>query len=200
MTNITNLLKRNSKDITLGFLLVTLGITTRTVFHIAPNVEFVTAAALAAGYFFKNKYLSFAVPAGIMMSTDFMIGNSSIYLFTWSSFFLSPLIGALINKIQQYIKSSSKLFSLALSSEASGVLFTLVFFFWTNFGVVVLSNMYSKDLNGLMLSYINGLPFLWNQLVGNLVIVPLVFAMIYLVENKLSGFEIKRKSSYLAEA
>jgi len=35
--------------------------------------------------------------------------------------------------------------------------------------------MYSKDLNGLLNSYFNAIPFLKNQLLGNLIFVPLIF-------------------------
>lgn len=158
-------------------LLIILGVTTRTVFHIAPNVEFVTGSTLAAVYFIQDKKLAWIVPAIIMVVTDVIIGNSLIYLFTWSGFLVMPfvlIIGKLklIKRIIGKLETTTK---LIVTGTGAGVISTFWFYLWTNFGVVVLTTMYSKNITGLIDSYINALPFLKNQLYGNIFIVPSIF-------------------------
>lgn len=167
------------KDIILAGILLTLGILTRTYLHIAPNVEFVTAITIASGYFIKEKRLAGAVILGIMLVSDLIIGNSNIFLFTWTGFVLPLVLGVVVSK--KSLGFAKKLVTV----EASGILATIFFFLWTNFGVVLTTNMYSKDLSGLLASYVNALPFLANQLVGNLIFVPLIFCMVYVIHSKL---------------
>lgn len=170
---------RNS-EIALVSIFVLLGVLTRTVFHVAPNVEFVTALSLAAGYFFKNSKYAWLVPFSIMLVSDFLIGNDMIFLFTWSGFLAAPLIGKILKK-----KGGESFANTILTGEVGGLASVLIFFLWTNFGVVVLTNMYPRTLDGLFLSYVNALPFLSNQILGNLVIVPMVFGLTKLVmDNK----------------
>lgn len=158
-------------DLVLGPIFIALGILTRTSLHIGPNIEFVTALSLASGYFFYNKKLSWIVPFTIMVITDMVIGNTVIFLFTWSAFLIAPLIGILLKKLE----SKYSYLSTPVGPLASSIAFVLFFFLWTNFGVVVTTSMYTKDFAGLMHSYINALPFLKFQFVGNILIVPAVF-------------------------
>jgi hypothetical protein len=162
-------------DIFFLILYVVVGILSRTIFHIAPNVEFVTGLSIAAGYFFHNKKLSFIVPLSIMAITDFIIGNNIIFLFTWSAFLIAPLFKYIVLGVQKNFKGYSEYFKLFISSEVAGILFTLFFFLWTNFGVVITTDMYPKNIIGVAESYIMGLPFLANQLLGNIIIVPFIF-------------------------
>lgn len=162
-------------DVFFLILYIIVGILSRTIFHIAPNVEFVTGLSIAAGYFFKNKKLSFIVPLCIMAITDFIIGNNIIFLFTWSAFLTAPLFKYIVSVVKETFDGRSEYFKLFISSEVAGILFTFFFFLWTNFGVVVTSDMYPKNIVGVIQSYIMGLPFLANQLLGNLIIVPFIF-------------------------
>lgn len=178
-------MKISRKEFTTVIILVVLGVLSRTVFHINNNVEFVTAFAISSAFFMQRKSLSAVVVVGIMFITDLIIGNSSIFIFTWTGFLFISLLGVILK--------NSRLKSLFISSEIGAVTGTLIFFFWTNFGVVVLSNMYTKDLFGLIQSYQNGIPFLINQLLGNIIIVPLVFFIFkYFYNSKES--EIKNGS------
>lgn len=180
-------MKISSKEITTVFVLIILGVLSRTVFHINNNVEFITAFAISSAFFMQRKSLSALIVVGIMFITDLIIGNSSIFIFTWSGFLVISLLGVLLK--------NAKLKSLFLTSEIGAVTGTLIFFFWTNFGVVVLSNMYTKDLSGLIQSYQNGIPFLINQLVGNIIIVPLVFFVFKYLYN-FDGNNLVKKSLF----
>jgi hypothetical protein len=158
------------------FIAVLVVLLTRTVLRIGYNVEFVTAFSFAAGFFFRDRFSGFMVPIAALFLTDIIIGNTVIAVFTWSGFLFPVVLGKLINK---FTNSRSNF----LINEFSGIISTFFFFFWTNFGVVVTSKMYTKDLVGLADSYINGLPFLYNQILGNIILVPCVFFLSRLLFN-----------------
>lgn len=165
------------KNILVVSILVILAVLSRTVFHINNNIEFITAFALVSAYFIKQKRYAIATVLGSIIISDLIIGNTNIVLFTWSGFLFTALVGFALRNVN--IKNR------LAAAEISAVISTLAFFFWTNFGVVVLSTMYTKDLSGLIQSYYNGIPFLLNQLIGNMIIVPLVFmAFDYFYNNK----------------
>lgn len=163
---------KNNSELILALGLIFFGVLSRTTFHIQNNVEFVTAFSLASIYFFKNKSLAIATTLGILFLSDLIIGNSSIFIFTWSGF----ILGAVAFKFV----SNNKL-NLFATATLGAILSTAIFFLWTNFGVVALTTMYTKDLAGLVQSYINGIPFVVNQLIGNLIIVPAVFIAFNLI-------------------
>lgn len=170
------------KDLLLIVAYVFFGVLTRTVWHIAANVEFVTALSIASAYFMRRKY-SVTVPLGIMIVSDLIIGNTAIYLFTWSAFGVAWAMGSIMAswKVNGLLKRLPRLLKLAAISELGGIVFTLFFYLWTNFGVVVVSSLYPKTFEGLMLSYKMGLPFLVPQLIGNMIIVPAIFVLTEIV-------------------
>lgn len=165
------------QDIILSILFITFGILSRTVLNIGHNIEFVTALGLASGYFLSNRFLKYLVPMVIMLFTDLLIGNTMIFLFTWSAFALTPIMGSILKYIETKFEGNKHL-KLGILSQASGVFFVVIFFLWTNFGVVVTSTMYPNTLAGLMQSYINAIPFLNVQLLSNFLIVPSLFIII----------------------
>lgn len=154
----------------------------RTSLHIAPNIEFVTALSALSGYLLYKDSKAYLIPLLVMGITDLIIGNSIIFLFTWSGFLLPVLLSKkLLNKsFFSKNKTIDKLFGSILISLSS----TVFFFLWTNLGVVMTTDMYSKDLFGLFSSYLNALPFLKMQLVGNLFFVPaFIFASDFLTQK-----------------
>ena len=117
-----------------------------------------------------------------------IIGNSIIFLFTWSGFIFGNILGILLSKVNF---DKYKELKLVTTSCILGIISTLVFFFWTNFGVVVTTTSYTKDFAGLMQSYVNALAFLRPQLSSNLILVPLIFASILLFNKLLIQKDIK---------
>lgn len=166
-------MKTNKQEIIFAICAIVLGVLTRTIFDLGINIEMITGFGIACGFFFKNKKLAYAVPLLSMFFSDLVIKNTYIYLFTWSGFLCGPFIGTVLRAL---INNKESKFAFGIiGSQLAGIISTLFFFVWTNFGVWLIGNMYSKDFSGLALSYVNAIPFLNNQLVGNLIIVPLVF-------------------------
>ena len=165
-------------DLTVAFFLIVLAVSTRTIFHIGPNVELVTFSALAGGYFLTNKKLALLLPILIMLISDSIIGNTSIFLFTWSAFLVTPILGISLrsNYIQNKLRNLPEIFRSALLGLGGTTLSIIIFYLWTNLGVVVTTAMYPDTFGGLLSSYFNALPFLKNQLFGNLIFTPILFA------------------------
>jgi hypothetical protein len=151
------------------YILFILAFIERTFFDLGPNVELVTLAMLATSIYLSRSQ-ALKLTFILMAATDLVIGNTNIFLFTWTGF-LIPIFA--ISKLKKY----NPLF-LGISSN-------LFFYIWTNLGVWLLDSwgMYSKDLPGLIHCYINGLPFLKNQLCSTLLFVPLGFFILSRVPN-----------------
>lgn len=163
------------KKILFAILLVLLGVFFRTIGHIAPNIEFVTAASLLAGAYLGRKY-AILVPFVIMVLTDTLIGNTNIFIFTWSAYLAIGLLGlwGLKDKKTKFVRATGL-----------GIIASLWFYLWTNFGVWALDSwgLYPRTLGGLMEAYIMGLPFLKLNLLGNLFFVPVSFGIVEMVKS-----------------
>lgn len=162
--------------------LVVLGVLTRTIFHLGANIEFVTASSLVATFFVKDKRKVFIVPVLIMLISDLILGNSAILLFTWSGFLFIPILGMVANSrfFKRKLKQTPEWIKYLVLAEFAGIISTVIFFLWTNLGVVLTTSMYPKTLSGLLLSYEMAIPFLRNQLYANIVIVPAIMLITYL--------------------
>ncbi|MBM3283954.1 hypothetical protein FJY90_06990 [Candidatus Gottesmanbacteria bacterium] len=172
MKNIKIVPSKN-KIIFAAFIII-LGIIFRTVWHLGPNIEFVTAATLLAASYLGRKW-AIIVPLSIMIITDFLIGNTNIYIFTWSAY-AAIGIGAYYNLKFKILNLKYKIITAAVM----GILASLWFYLWTNFGVWLTDSwgMYPKTLTGLFDAYILGLPFLRLNLISTLVFVPLSFTIV----------------------
>ena len=133
-----------------------------------PNFEAVTSLSLLAGSFLGGIFGPIASLSMIFFS-DMYLGNSQIYLFTWSAFLLIGAFGSLI-------KSNSK--HRVLKTAGAGLASVLFFYLWTNLGWWLLSGMYEMSFLGLLRCYVAGLAFLKNQIISVLVFVP-VFSPVF---------------------
>ena len=142
----------------------------RIIFDLGPNVELVTMALVLSSFYVGRKerfWLIFVV----MLLSDLVIGNTNIFIFTWTGF----LLPAIFLRYLSTTKSSS-LSKIPIGTLA-GILSNGFFFIWTNLGVWLLTNMYPKSAEGLLMSYINALPFLRYQLTSTLIFIPLGFVL-----------------------
>ncbi len=165
----------------------------RTVFDLGPNIEFLTTAMILTSFLLGGRK-SFWLTLVVIALSDRIIGNSKIFLFTWSGFLIPALFsGKIISSIKSWIGKLTKRLSNTISLPLAGVSANIFFYLWTNFGVWALDSwgMYSKDLSGLIRCYINGLPFLKNQLVSSLVFIPLGYLLIKYVLETVKKISIK---------
>lgn len=154
-----------------------LALVERIWFDLGPNIELITVATILSAFYLDEK-TTFWLTLGVIALSDLLIGNSNIFMFTWSGFIL-PLLAINVFKNLKINR--------ILSGTLAGISFNVFFFFWTNFGVWALDSwgMYPNTVLGLMQSYINGLPFLKYQLTSTLFFVPIGFLIYETIFNKL---------------
>lgn len=191
----------------LSATLIILAILFRTVWHIGDNIEFVTAAALVAGAYLGLKY-AIVIPLIAMISSDLIIGNTNIFIFTWSAYAIIGIMGFLTLKVQSsqpkadqpraekfkvQSRDKTKIIFRIIKATGIGVIAGFWFYLWTNFGVWLLDSwgMYTKDVSGLLSAYIMGFPFLKLNLTGNLFFIPLTFAIMEIAPVMLNNLNIK---------
>lgn len=120
-----------------------------------PNVAPIGALALFSGAYLSKKQ-GLAVPISAMLISDFFLGFHNTMVWVYGSFLLTVLMG-------YWLRGNLNWKNVFLASTASSVLFFLI----TNFGVWASTTMYQKNLAGLFESYLMGLPFFRNSLVGD---------------------------------
>ncbi len=135
-------------------IIILLAVIARLIPHV-PNFAPIGGLALFSGSNFKNK-IALLIPLSAMFISDIFLGFHSTIPYVYVSFIIIALIGGLIK--------NNKWQSLALASVTSSILFFII----TNFGVWATGSMYVKNLNGLMQSYVMGLPFFRNTLISDL--------------------------------
>lgn len=141
-----------------------------------PNLELITAATFFAAVLLRHR-AAVLVPFAAAAVSDALLGNTSILVFTWTAWAVIGLGALLVRRTAGWTR-----FGAALGLGAGG---SLWFFLWTNFGVWLQARgtFYAPGLDGLMASYVAGLPFFRTMLLGNLVLVPLAAGVVALVER-----------------
>jgi|SRR5680860_226625 len=160
------------KKIAFVILLIAMAVGWRIVnfnYHIAPNLEIVTAVSVLAAVTLGFR-AAIIVPITTMIVSDLIIGNSSIYIATWSSFAIIGVFAVLLKKLNQKPKAQI-LYSVGFAAASS-----FFFFIVTNFGVWA-QGWYPATFAGLMESYTMAIPFYRTMLIGNLIIVPSTIAI-----------------------
>lgn len=151
---------------------------------IAPGFELVTASTLVAAALLPRR-AALVVPLALMVGGDLLIGNTPILLFTWSAFALIGLAGLYLRRW------SMQRPKLVLASLGAGIVGSLFFFLFTNFGVWLIGDgtMYAKTWSGLMQCYAMGLPFYRTNILGNIVVVPVFMALAAYTPAWLASFK-----------
>jgi hypothetical protein len=158
--------------------LIIFGAMSRYLLKDAPNIETITVVSLLAGSLLGGIW-TFVVGLAVVGITDMFIGNTIIFAYTWSAWAVMGLFGFVIHK------RAKKPVRHALELTGMGLLGVLFFYAWTNFGVWHVGRMYPHTIDGLIASYIAGIPFLKNQLMSTLMFVPSVSAIGIAAWNRL---------------
>jgi len=114
------------------------------------------------------KYISFLIPIVILFITDLILGFYKGMIFNYFAFLSYSIFSYFI--FNKYSKLSKTILGVFLSVGSS-----IYFFIISNFGVWLLTDMYSKDLVGFILCYINALPFLKNSIISSIIFSILIF-------------------------
>ncbi len=177
------------KNIITAFGLIAFAIIGRMLLQAMPNVETLMVVSIIAGAIL-GPYLGLLVSLLSVIGSDVLIGNTSILVFTWSAWAFIGIASTLLKRKRDSVPQKIAVWSDSLKFTAGGALGTLFFYLWTNFGVWLMTAMYPKTWEGLMQSYIMALPFLRNQFVGNMIIIPAV-SIVFLTAWKYAPALIK---------
>jgi hypothetical protein len=176
-------MKLTSKQVYLSLLFL-VSFAERTIFDLGPNVELITTAMILSTYYFGKKE-SVWLTLAIIIFSDLIIGNSSIFIFTWTGFLIPALFasGAIYKLSTNHSLLTTKKAFKTVPLIFTGFASNIFFYIWTNLGVWFIGNMYAKTFSGLMQSYINALPFLRYQILGTLIFVPVGFTLTEIAIN-----------------
>lgn len=143
-----------------------------------PNFTPIAAIALFGGTFLKRKDLAFLVPVVAMLLSDLIIGFHSTMFAVYASFIAIVSLGL-------FLQSRLAVVNTISASLASSILFYLItnFASWTS-GIMP----YPMNVAGLMQSYIAGLPFFFNGIIGDLFYNSVLFGALYMVTNRQTVF------------
>ncbi|MDO8579475.1 MAG: hypothetical protein Q7R72_01225 [bacterium] len=136
--------------------LVTIGIAGRLLPH-AWNFAPIVAIGIFSGAYLGQRF-AFAVPVSAMIISDIFLGfyswqmNLTVYL----AMGLSGLVGIFLQKKKNPT-------TIALASISGSTIFFLI----TNGAVWYFTSMYEPTISGLYASYIAGIPFFRNAIVGD---------------------------------
>jgi hypothetical protein len=170
----------NKPKLLAGLLLILVGTAGRFVlveYVGIPNLEVITALALISGIYLSGAY-AVVVPLSIIFLSDLVIGSNYIFIFTWTAFAMIGLLGVVYKKLRttncELRITKNNLVKRLFEIMGLGIGSSIFFYLYTNFGWWLVSGMYEHSLSGLLRCYWMAVPFFRNNLLGNLIFVPLV--------------------------
>lgn len=163
---------RAGSEILFVLFLVVLGVVSRMIPH-PWNFTAIGSMALFSGFSMKsNKYLMI-VPFVCLIVSDALIGFYDGMIYTYIGFAVSILLSVAYFRKQEVLSFGGRVMTLGGLSVVSSFLFFLI----TNFGVWKGASFYAQDMSGLVTCYVAGLPFLFNQVAGDLFYAGIVFGL-----------------------
>ena len=133
-----------------------------------PNFTSTIAIAFYLPALFGARYIIVALSAFII--SDLVLGLHSLVFFTWGSLFL----------IAYYAKYFKKFYFRIFGVSLSYIIFFLV----SSFGVWTSSDLYTKNLEGLVTCYTMAIPFLQSSLIGTIIFSVLIEFILCLNNTK----------------
>lgn len=169
---------KNKIIIALG--LIAVAVAGRFVPHLW-NMTPIAGVAILAGARLGWKW-GIALPILAMFLSDIFIGFYSlpILLSVYFAFALAGVVGFLVRK-------TGRVLTILGGSVGAAVLFFLI----TNGAVWVFGAMYPHNFAGLLASYMAGLPFFQNQILGDLLFTAALFAIWEVATYAVLRFKLK---------
>jgi hypothetical protein len=121
------------------------------------NFTAIGAMALFGGAYLPSKKLSVIVPFAALLLSDLVLGFHATMVYVYLAFGAIVLLGWALRAR----KSVFQVTTLSLVSSA-------IFFLVSNFGVWAMEGFYAPTWQGLVACYVAAIPFLDNQIYGDL--------------------------------
>lgn len=151
-------------------LLIVLAALTRLLPHI-PNFTAISAVALFGAANYNKKIMAFLVPLTALLLSDAVLGFYQGMEWIYGTFILIIISGF-------YLRSKVTVPKVILLSVTSSLLMFIV----SDFGVWIGSTMYPHTFAGFTTCYVAAIPFLRNELLGDLFYSGLLFGIFYLAQ------------------
>jgi hypothetical protein len=149
--------------------------------------------ALFGAAYYNKKYWALIIPVLSMWLSDLIV-NNVVYgqyfdhfvwfyqgcYWTYSAFVLITLVGF-------FILRQIKVINLLAATLSASLIFYLV----SNFGVWFSTEMYPKNMAGLMACYGAGLPFLKNTLLGDMAYTSILFATFEYAQRSIPALQLQ---------
>ena len=161
----------NKNRLLFVLFLIALAALARLLPHPA-NFAPIAAMALFGGACLPDRRLAYAVPLLAMFLTDLILGLHATMAFVYLGFVITVAIGGLLRR-------RLKAVNIAFAAVSASV----IFFILSNFGVWLLSGLYSHDITGLLACYTAAIPFLQNSLAGALFYSAVLFGGLALADR-----------------
>ncbi len=155
-------------EIVVTLFLITAAFLSRFLPH-PMNFTPVLAIALLAGARIQNVWLRLAALFLPILVSDALLGFHATIPFIYASYFLILMLGS---RIAQKSQTSG---ALAMQGVILGLGGSVLFFIISNFGVWLVSGMYTADWSGFIGCYTNAIPFFRNTLISTLIYTQLLF-------------------------
>jgi len=164
---------KNSPTLMFALVLILIAAITRFIPH-PFNFTAIGAIALFSGAIIRDKKYAFLLPFAALFLTDIFLGFHFSMLPVYLGFSITVGMGILISNKPNFWRIG---FASIISST--------IFFLITNLPVWYLDmKLYPVTLEGTMQSYVMGLPFFRNQVLGDLFYNALLFGSYYLYLEK----------------
>lgn len=137
-----------------------------------PNFTALAVTGLFGGFYLRSLKLALVMVFVTMFLSDWIIGFHSLMPVVYAAMAIPVVVG-------WRLRDSEKK-SLVLGGAVGS---SFSFFLVTNFAVWFQGTLYPKTASGLAACYIAGLPFLKNQLAGDLFFGVLLFGALHLAER-----------------
>ncbi len=160
-------------------LMISLVVVSRLVPH-PPNFTSISAVAIFSIHQMQRNWIATFITFFSLWVSDLII-NNVVLPFNYPSYydgfkwFSSVWIYAAYTVILAFLSFFLKRENSKIQIFATGIFSALLIFFITNFGVWIGGTLYPNNLNGLIMSYFSGLPFLLNSVLGNLFYLGVLF-------------------------
>jgi len=161
------------------------------LFPHAPNFTPIGAMALFGGVYLRKKY-SIGIVVLALIISDYLLlyinpfspAPLNFSQFYWPTALIHSTtvfvyVGILLNSLLGIVLTNRKSAANVIFASLFG---SIAFFLITNFGVWFMG-AYSRDISGLWQSYVMGLPFFRNTLMGDMFYVTVFFGGFELVKN-----------------
>ncbi len=186
---------KSNKNIFIVFVLMVVGVFARLIPHV-PNFTPTESIAIFGAAYLGYRYLALLLPIGLIYFSDFIINNTIARayfpetegLVFYNEYMLYTAIAIIaIVLLSKWTLRSVNTKNVILTVLAS----TIIFFLITNFAAwASLKSVYPANINGLMMAYIAGLPFLKVSMLGNLLFSGVLFGSKTMIERILESRKV----------